>query len=554
MNKFKIFSLAFIATASFAQAQDVDDAKKSIDAEQYEKAKIALKNILQAKPSNGKAAFLLGNVYLQQGVEDSARISFQKGLSASDDGNFNNIGLGQLDLNAGKTLEAKAKFDLATKDMRRKDIEEYIYIANAYMNASKPDYASAITVLNKAKAVSADNADVLLALGDAYYGNKNQNEAYVAYRDAFQKDSRLLRAKMQLGVLLKGARNFPEAKKTYDEVIAINPNYGPVYRELAETYYLWANVEPKNYTAYIQTALGYYEKYLTYTDYSLSSRMRHADFLILAKDFKALEAEALKMKELDKVNPRILRYLGYSAYENGNYDAAIKALTDFSAQSTNKIIAKDYYYLGMAKAKQALSADGLTVDMQKFDAAMVDVRKAVELEPAIANELNAIGKEYFGKKEYAAASSIFEIAVSNPESKNFLEDNIYYGLCVYTENRGKTPETIDRLGLEKGDKALDAVIAASPEYMESYIYKARINTTLAKDEVTLASYLKYVELATAKTPEEITANKTKIVEAYNNIAAIYANSDKVKAKEYFNKALALDPTNKYATDSIKILK
>ena len=157
MNKFKIFSLAFIATASFAQAQDVDDAKKSIDAEQYEKAKIALKNILQAKPSNGKAAFLLGNVYLQQGVEDSARISFQKGLSASDDGNFNNIGLGQLDLNGGKTLEAKAKFDLATKDMRRKDIEEYIYIANAYMNAAKPDYTSAIAILNKAKAASPDN-------------------------------------------------------------------------------------------------------------------------------------------------------------------------------------------------------------------------------------------------------------------------------------------------------------------------------------------------------------------------------------------------------------
>jgi hypothetical protein len=26
------------------------------------------------------------------------------------------------------------------------------------------------------------------------------------------------------------------------------------------------------------------------------------------------------MKELDKVNPRILRYLGYAAYENGNID------------------------------------------------------------------------------------------------------------------------------------------------------------------------------------------------------------------------------------------
>ena len=54
------------------------------------------------------------------------------------------------------------------------------------------------------------------------------------------------------------------------------------------------------------------------TDYSLTSRMRHADFLVLAKDYKALEMEANKMKELDKVNPRIFRYLGYSSYENGN--------------------------------------------------------------------------------------------------------------------------------------------------------------------------------------------------------------------------------------------
>ena len=68
---------------------------------------------------------------------------------------------------------------------------------------------------------------------------------------------------------------------------------------------------------------------MTLTDYSLASRMRHADFLILAGDYKALEIEANKMKELDKVNPRILRYLGYSAYENGNIDVAIQSLESF---------------------------------------------------------------------------------------------------------------------------------------------------------------------------------------------------------------------------------
>jgi hypothetical protein len=38
------------------------------------------------------------------------------------------------------------------------------------------------------------------------------------------------------------------------------------------------------------------------------------------------------------------------------------------------------------------------------------------------------------------------------------------------------------------------------------------------------------------------------------MAASFANTDKIKAIEYFNKTLAIDPANKYAVDSIKILK
>jgi hypothetical protein len=40
------------------------------------------------------------------------------------------------------------------------------------------------------------------------------------------------------------------------------------------------------------------------TDYSLASRMRHADFLILAKRLQSIRGRSFKMKELDKVNPK----------------------------------------------------------------------------------------------------------------------------------------------------------------------------------------------------------------------------------------------------------
>jgi len=553
MKTFKIFSLLLLASASM-NAQDVDQASKAIDAEQYEKAKSILKGILNTTPTNGKASFLLGNVYLRQSVEDSAKIYFQKGLAAKEGANLNNIGLGQIDLDNNNITEAKANFTLATATMKKKSIEEYIFIARAYMNASTPDYKAAIEVLNRAKAVNPNDAQLQLALGDAFYGDKNQNEAYVAYRAAYGTDSSLIRAKMQSGVLLKGARAFNEAVKAYDEVISLNPNYGPVYRELAETYYLWANTDGKKYTENIQKSLGFYEKYMSLTDYSLSSRMRHADFLILAKDYKALEIEANKMKELDKVNPRILRYLGYAAFENGNIDAAITALTDFTTKSTNKIIARDYFYLAQAKTKKAQGPDGLIVDQAAFAEVLSNYKKAIELDEKIANELNAIGKAYFTKKQYKEAASVFELAIATTTSKNFLEDNIYYGLCVYTENRNKKAEELDKEAMIKADKSLDVVIAATPSYLESYLYKARINNTLENDEVAQITYQKFIDLVVVKTPEEITANKTKLIEAYNNIAAIYANTDKPKAVEYFTKTLELDPANKYALDSVKVLK
>ena len=138
MKNYKILSLVFLTAAVAGHAQDIDQAKKAIDAEQYEKAKTMLKNSIQAKADNGKADFLLGSIYLKQSLEDSAKIYFQKGLSATDGARFNTIGLGQMDLENGNTVAAQSKFDQVIKELKKRDVEEYLYIAQAYMNNSKP--------------------------------------------------------------------------------------------------------------------------------------------------------------------------------------------------------------------------------------------------------------------------------------------------------------------------------------------------------------------------------------------------------------------------------
>lgn len=556
MNKFKIFSLALVASASVAKAQDINEAKKAIDAEQFQKAKSLLKSIIKAKPSDGEANFVLGNVYLNQSVVDSAKIYYLNGLEASDKKNLNYIGLGQLDLDNKNAAGAQANFALATKDIKRKDVNEFIYIGKAYMNSVNPDYKNAVTSLQKALAIEPQNSSALLAIGDAYYGASNQNDAYKAYRDAFTADPKLLRAKMQLGVLLKGAKSYEEAIKAFNEVIALDANYGPVYRELAETYYKWARNKPSTSTVNLQKAITNYEKYLSLTDYSLDSKMRHADFLILVKDYKKLEEVANKMSAEDKVNPRIFRYLGYAAYENGNFDVAIKSLEDYMKVPTNKVIASDYLYIGFSKIKKGTNAEGI-IDQASFDSGLVDIKKAAIMDPLALDDLSDLGKELFGKKQFIQAAALLELTANTKEAKNYLTDNVYYGIALYYANvNKKATEPAVVADLAKADAAFDRVLGASPDYEEAYLYKGRINNLLEKDDLIIKNYEEYVAKVTAKGAEELAKPATvkKIVESYNSIGASYANTDKPKAIEYFNKSLALDPANTYASQSVKALK
>ncbi|HJS01248.1 MAG TPA: tetratricopeptide repeat protein [Flavobacterium sp.] len=556
MNKIKFLSVALFASASVLQAQDLDEVKKAIDAEQFQKAKTSLKSIIKSDPAKGKAFFLLGNIYLNQNVADSAKITFNEGLKAKDQAYFNNIGLGQIDLENNDATAAKAKFDIVKNEMRKKDFEEYVYIAKAYMNNSHPDYKAALATLELAKEKNPTEPQVLLALGDAYYGDKNQNQAFSNYRNAFQADNSLIRAKVQLGVLLKGAKAYQEAVAAYNEVIALSPNYAPVYRELAETYYYWALNVPGRYDQYIKEALTYYEKYMSLTDYSLASRMRHADFLILAKDYKALEIEANKMKELDKVNPRIYRYLGYAAYENGHIDEAITSLEQFTKNPANKVISLDYLYLGQAKIKKGTNADETAVDPALYAEGIALIKKAIELEPSVADGLGDLGKKFYEKKMFNEAAAILELATSYKESRTFLIDNFYLGNAIYFSNAGKPVAERDTIALKKADVAYGNVLIASPETVDAYISRARTNSLLEDDQAMIKYYQEYIDHVTAKGAEELAkpAVKTKLVEAYSTMAAGYANFDKAKAIEHFNKALAIDPTNQYSIQALKSLQ
>jgi len=549
----------YTVTALFfivGHAQDINQAKEAIDAEQYEKAKTILETVTTSKPTDGYAKFLLGYVYLLKGDYAVAKNNFDAGIKCSSKGNFNYIGLGYLALDKDNAAEADKNFVSAAQNTSKKDlIDVNIFVGRAYTFSSHPNYKKAIDILKKARQVDPENTDVLLALADAYKFDKDQNAAYECYREAFRLDKNLLRAKMGLGTLIKNAHNFTGAVASFNEVIALNPNYGPVYRELAETEYLWAMNDAGKYDMHISKAMQYYEKYMSLTDYSLDSRMRHADFLILSKDYKALEVEANEMTKIDKVNPRIYRYLGYSAFHNNNYDTAISSLTSFVSNESNRIIGRDYYYIGAAKLTKAL--DATPVDTLAIDTAILDFKKGFEMSPSVAVELPDLAKKLYEKKLYLKAAYVYEIAIANTETKTYLMDNFYFASSVYWSyyNAKELTEPEKQL-LKKADASLDVIVKASPSTQDAYLFKARIQVLLKDDALVTKNYEDFIKIANSKSPEEVgsKAMKSKLVEAHNNLGIIYEATDKVKAKENFTKTLEIDPTNQYAADQLKELK
>lgn len=555
MKKVFIYTVAALFFVVLGHAQDIKQAKDAIDAEQYEKAKNILETIAASKPADGYAKFLLGNVCLLAGDYETAKKHFDAGITYSSKGNFNYIGLGNIALDKGDTAEAEKYFTLATKNSSKRDLEEKVFIGKAYTFSMHPDYPKAIDILSKSRIIDPANTDVLLALADAYKLNKKQNDSYECYREAFRLDSSLLRAKMGLGTLIKNAHNFPAALTSFDEVIALNPNYGPVYRELAETEYLWALNDARRYDEHISKGLAFYEKYMSLTDYSLDSRMRHADFLILASDYKSLEKEADEMSKIDNVNPRIYRYLGYSAYYNNNFDTAISSLVSFVSNASNRVIARDYFYIGAAKLSKGLIA--VPVDNALIYEGISDFKKSFEMSPAVATELPEQAKKLYEKKLYADAASVYEIAIGNTETKSYLMDNFFFASSVYWSYYNAENLNAQQIELlKKADTSLDVIIQASPSTQDAYLFKARIQVLLKNDILVAKNYEDFIVAAKKKSVDELSSKgmKSKLIEAYNNLGVIYAVNDKVKAKDTFNKTLGIDPANQYAVDQLKSLQ
>lgn len=536
-------------------AQSLADAKKAIDAEQYQRATSMLKTLVANQPKDGNNYFELGQVYLLREELDSARAIFTSGIAAQAKNPLNYVGLGHADLLEGNPANAKTNFDKAI-EFGSKNHLTYLNIGRAYIGHEHADYVMALPYLQKADDLDKKDRDpeTFLALADYYAYQKKNSEAYPMYIKALDINPHLYRAHVQIGKMYKEAYSFPEAEGKVQEALAEDPNYGPAYRELAEIQMQWSFIDPTNSEAKRAEALKNMRKYLELTDKSFDSRLRYAQFLVYASDFATLEQEVADLNAPDPKNPKnfvVIRMRGYSAVENKNYERGIQYMDELfgRTQDASRIIGSDYYYLG--RAQQGLGQDSL---------AYINISKAVELDSTKVDALAEIAKKYYDGRDYEKAAEIYKVVVeANSANPNIATNAFYLGTSNYfayafAERDGKNPS---KEMLVEADSAFAKVTVLAPDYETAYLYRARVNKNIDDQEnpkgIAIPFYEQYIELVTVTKPEKAANNKAGLIESYNNLGAYAATVDAEKAKEYFNKTLEIDPQNALAIENLKYL-
>jgi len=544
-----VTGLVFIGSSVFAQS--LSDAKKAIDAEQYQKAKSMLKNLTVTQANKDENYFYLGWIYTLQDYPDSAKAIFEKGIAADPKSALNYAGLGAVAHVEKDEATARTNFDKAIS-LAGKNSKPYVYVGRAYLlttgsnNVTPANANAAIAVLGKGLAVNSKDPELDIAMGDAYRSQLKSNEAYKYYQDAVNLAPNSPTANVAIGVLWKYANNFDGAESQFKKALGFDPNFGPAYREWAETDLRWAQNDPSKASAKVKEAVDHFQKFLSLTDNSEESQMRYADFLINAGDYKTLQQVAQSLASSKNPNLRAYRYLGYAAYENGDYQASVTALNKWMAQAGPKrIIPSDYLYLG--RAEIGLKQDSLGIQ---------NLRTAYQLDSTNTDVFEEIAKSYYAQKKYKQAGDAYR-EYNEKSKKPNLQDYVREGISYYfafqddyysTNPAVKAKADTSLLNYASNAFTFVQTHAAAPS-ADVALYQARAVDLKETDRNNIKGlakpyYEQYIQLVTARGVTD--KDKKSLAEAYAYLGNIYEfkEKDAAKAEENFAKARELDPTNR----------
>ena len=370
MKNIVFTSLLTVSISGWSVAQ-TEQAQLHVEKEQYNAASAIYKSLIK---SDAKRAadyyYYLGDIAWRKDKKDSAKYFFMEGVKLDEINPLNYVGIGKLTMPTNKT-EGNKSFEKALSLTSAKNQQVPEAIAEYYVleGVDKNDYSKAVELLNKVTLADPKRVSAWILLGDAYSKLNDGTKQAEAYNRAqyLLGDIKSPLLQLKFGKMYANVRNADLAVKYYNEGLAIDKTYGPLYRELGDLY--------SRYKKY-DIAIENYNSYLKYIDYNQDVEFRYAYFLYQSKDYtKALEkVNALETAKYD--NKQLIRLKAYILFESGNYEAAAKQFeTLFATYQVKDLSAKDYELNGktllqLKKDEEAISQ--LKLAMQK-DTTRLDI-------------------------------------------------------------------------------------------------------------------------------------------------------------------------------------
>ena len=531
-----VFGAAATFLLSFASAQTVSEGIINLDSHKYAKAK-EIFNQMIAKSPTAENYYYLGYSYLSQFEPnfELAKENFDKGLAIDSKSYLNKIGLATIKLGKGQKASAIAELTQVAKESKEKDAEVLYRIGEALtMFENNNDPALAITYINKAIEKAQKYgvpAYYYYTLGDAYRLTRDPGNAMTAYDRASEVAKNKASVFYRMATLWMAAKQYKKAEENIAKAINTDATYAPAYKAQAQYNKIFQKHEETT-----QSLINYTK----YADEDPSTALEIAKLYFINSDFA--ESKATLDKVFDKVNDpikfKLRAYLQYN--ENDFVNAKTNLETYYAKVEQSRIIPSDagleaVIYAGLASKEADAAAKAALMQKANEKLAVVKAAKDDTLDWDAEFAKASSGAAELQAKADAGPSNDNIVALKKQVAANKEDTTALFNLAMAYQEVSNWDGAA--LAWQKMNDLL-------PTWEPAYYSKGYALQQAGYKELAAVAFQKYIDVALTKTPAEQQALQETLFGAYYSVAYLLHTTDKVKANEALQKALAMKPDDK----------
>lgn len=530
-----VFGAAATFLLSFASAQTVSEGIINLDSHKYAKAK-EIFNQMIAKSPTAENYYYLGYSYLSQFEPnfELAKENFDKGLAIDSKSYLNKIGLATIKLGKGQKASAIAELTQVAKESKEKDAEVLYRIGEALtMFENNNDPALAITFINKAIEKAQKYgvpAYYYYTLGDAYRLTRDPGNAMTAYDRASEVAKNKASVFYRMATLWMAAKQYKKAEENIVKAINTDATYAPAYKAQAQYNKIFQKHEETT-----QSLINYTK----YADEDPSTALEIAKLYFINSDFA--ESKATLDKVFDKVNDpikfKLRAYLQYN--ENDFVNAKTNLETYYAKVEQSRIIPSDagleaVIYAGLASKEADAAAKAALMQKANEKLAVVKAAKDDTLDWDSEFAKASSGAAELQAKADAGPSNDNIVALKKQVAANKEDTTALFNLAMAYQEVSNWDGAA--LAWQKMNDLL-------PTWEPAYYSKGYALQQAGYKELAAVAFQKYIDVAVTKTPAEQQALQETLFGAYYSVAYLLHTTDKVKANEALQKALAMKPND-----------